>query len=432
MSKINVFWMRRDLRLHDNTALFQALQQGLPVLTVYIFDTDILNGLPIDDARVSGIHHTLEGLDQTYRELGSSIKFYHSAPTDAFEQLIKEFDVESVFTNHDYEPYAKKRDCEIGAFLLSHGIQFYTFKDQVIFEKNEIVKDNRQPYVVFTPYMKKWKEKLKTEGIIHHPSQNHTYLLHKKKGVGLPSLQAIGFKPSGIPIPSENIEPGIIEGYHLTRDIPAMEGTSRLGFHLRFGSISIRDLVEKALLWNDTYLNELIWREFYMSVLWHFPYVVDQSFKKQYDRILWRNNEMEFDRWKNGTTGYPLVDAGMRQLNATGFMPNRLRMVTASFLTKNLLIDWRWGEAYFAEKLLDYELASNNGGWQWAAGTGVDAAPYFRVFNPQAQTSKFDPEYNYIKKWVPEFNQNNYPQPVTDFNESRKRALQMYKSAWSA
>ena len=429
-NKIVVFWLRRDLRIHDNHGLQEALEAGLPVLPVFIFDTEILEKLSVkNDARVSFIHSEIKKLKKNFEELGSSLKVYHARPFQAFEKLLDEYEVAAVYANKDYEPEAIKRDKKVGEYLKKNEVEYRLLKDQVIFEENEVLKDNDEPYTVFTPYSKKWKQVLKKNPITHFASEDNLEGLMKTKPFSLPELKEMGFEKSQSEIPSRDISGETISNYEKTRDFPAMEGTTRLGIHLRFGTISIRELAKKAEALSEVFLNELIWRDFYMAILWHFPKVVNQSFKKKYDSINWRNNEDEFERWCSGKTGYPMVDAGMRELNETGFMHNRMRMVTASFLTKHLLIDWRWGEAYFAEKLLDYELASNNGNWQWAAGSGCDAAPYFRIFNPESQQKKFDPKNKYVMKWVPEIGMKRYPEPVVGHKEARERALKRYKDA---
>jgi len=428
--KVNVFWFRRDLRLFDNAGLYHALNAAVPVLPVFIFDTEILDKLNNrDDARVSFIYAEIQKLKKQLEEEGSSLRIFHSEPVEAFQKIIADYKVQAVYTNKDYEPYATQRDEKVERLLDSNGIQFYTFKDHVIFEENDVLKDNGKPYTVFTPYSKKWKQKLAETEIPNFPSEKHLDNLLKAKPFILPELKKIGFEKSEIIVPPAEIPEKLIQEYAEKRDLPAVNGTTRLGVHLRFGTVSIRQLTQRALELSEVFLNELIWRNFFIDILWHFPHVVDNSFKPKYDRIEWRNNEEEFDKWCRGVTGYPMVDAGMRELNQTGFMHNRVRMVTASFLTKHLLIDWRWGEAYFAEKLLDYELASNNGNWQWAAGTGCDAAPYFRIFNPEAQQKKFDPDGKYILKWIPEYGTLQYPQPVVEHKFARERALKVYKEA---
>jgi deoxyribodipyrimidine photo-lyase len=428
--KITVFWFRRDLRLFDNTALFYALNSVFPVLPVFIFDINILKKLNVkNDARVSFIHAEILKINSKLAQNGSSLKVIHNNPLNAFRKLTEEYEIEAVFSNRDYEPYAIQRDMEIEAFLKSKGIKLHTYKDQVIFEQDEVLKDDGTPYTVFTPYSKKWKLKLANKEIQEFPSQNFPGGFVKTEPFKIPTLQELGFEQSRINVPDFNISEELIRNYADKRDLPALDATSKLGVHLRFGTISIREATQKARQFSEIFLNELIWRNFFSSILFHFPYVEKSAFKPKYDFIEWRNNEKEFELWSRGETGYPLVDAGMRELNETGFMHNRVRMVTASFLTKHLLIDWRWGEAYFAEKLLDFDLASNNGNWQWAAGCGCDAAPYFRVFNPEAQQQKFDEKAEYILKWVPEFGTVQYPQPIVEHKFARERVLKAYKQA---
>ncbi len=431
--KVNIFWFRRDLRMDDNVGFYKALHGKFPVLPLFIFDSEILNELPKDDPRVTFIYETLQNTRAELQDNGSSLAIFHGKPEDVFKQLISEFEVQNVITNHDYEPYAKKRDEAIKKLLGKKDIGFHTFKDQVIFEKDEIVKEDGDPYVVYTPYMKKWKEKFKKlpDFKIYY---THEFLKNLYQNSRLPnlSLADLGFQKSKIEIPEYDVTPTTISEYEEKRNFPAADATSHLGPHLRFGTVSIRKMIKKATSEsNEVFWQELIWREFFMQILWHFPKTVSDAFHSKYDRINWRNNKEEFEKWKKGETGYPLVDAGMRQLNETGYMHNRVRMVVASFLCKHLLIDWRWGEAYFAEKLLDYEMASNVGNWQWAAGSGVDAAPYFRIFNPTTQIEKFDKDHKYIKKFVPEFGSNNYPEPMVDHKEARERCLKVYKEAVS-
>ncbi|WP_370097186.1 cryptochrome/photolyase family protein [Xanthomarina gelatinilytica] len=430
-SPINIFWFRRDLRLDDNIGFYEALKSNHPVLPIFIFDSTILNDLPKDDARVTFIFETLQKMrDTLQKEHHSSIAMYHGKPLDIFKQLIEEYNIKTVFTNHDYEPYAKARDAEIKALLSKHEIAFRTFKDQVIFEKNEVVKSNGDPYVVYTPYMKTWKAHFKNHDLkIYYTNE---YLDNVVKHSRLPNLglSDMGFTTSNQKIVDYKVTPTLIQEYEDKRNLPAKDATSRLGPHLRFGTVSIRKMMKKAVAEkNETFWQELIWREFFMQILWHFPNTKDEAFKAKYDRIEWRNNEEEFKKWCEGNTGYPLVDAGMRQLNETGFMHNRVRMLVGSFLCKHLLIDWRWGEAYFAEKLHDYEMASNIGNWQWVAGSGVDAAPYFRIFNPTTQIDKFDKNKAYIKNWVKEYGTDKYPEKMVDHKEARERCLKAYKEA---
>lgn len=430
--KIILFWFRRDLRLDDNIGLLHALKTNIPVLPIFIFDVDILKRLPKEDARLSFIFETLQKLVcKLQQEFGSSIALLHGKPETIFQNLINQYKIESVFTNHDYEPYAKERDQKIKLLLEKNDIQFYTFKDQVIFEKNEIVKADGTPYVVYTPYKNKWKALFDSSKLQLYPSEKELGNLIQKTQLPTISLEKMGFKKSPIKVLDFTVTPNLIENYEATRNFPAKQnGTSKLGPHLRFGTVSIRKMVKKAISQNnEVFWSELIWREFFMQILWHFPHTLNKSFRPKYDRIDWRNNEDEFEKWKNGQTGYPLVDAGMRELNTTGFMHNRVRMLVASFLCKHLLIDWRWGEAYFAEKLLDYDMSANVGNWQWAAGSGVDAAPYFRIFNPTTQIEKFDKELKYINTWVTDFNELTYPQPIVDHKMARERCLKTYKDA---
>ncbi|PLX22679.1 MAG: deoxyribodipyrimidine photolyase [Marinilabiliales bacterium] len=428
MKKVNIFWFRRDLRIQDNHGLEQALRVG-NVLPIFIFDPEILNKLSNKkDKRVNFIYKEIKKLKYELENHSSSLIIFFDKPLNAFKRLYKTYQIQSVFLNHDYEPYAIKRDQEIKNYLNSEGIGFHSFKDQVVFEKLEITKKDSKPYTVFTPYKRKWIERLNETGIQEFRSESLLSGLSKTKPFSLYEITELGFEKTDMIVPKKDFNLKIISEYDKNRDFPSVNGTSRLSVHLRFGTISIRQLVKTALKLNQVYLNELIWREFYMMILWNFPYVVDQSFKKKYDQLEWRNNENEFNAWCNGLTGYPIVDAGMRELTETGYMHNRLRMITASFLTKHLLIDWRWGEAYFAEKLLDYELSSNNGGWQWAASTGCDAVPYFRIFNPLMQTKRFDSGNHYIRKWVPEYDTLDYPQPIVDHKYARERALNAYKN----
>ncbi len=430
MQKINIIWFRRDLRLNDNAALFHALRENIPILPVFIFDSQILEELDENDKRVQFIHQALCQLEAQLNKHSSGLRIMHGTALESIQNLVLEYEVKTIFTNHDYEPYAIKRDQEIEQFLKSKQIHFKTFKDQVVFEKDEVCKDDGKPYTVFTPYSKKWKATLNEFYLKPYPTEIYfSNFIQFKHPFHFPSLRELGFKNENTTFPSIEVADEVINRYHLQRDIPSIEGTSRLSVHLRFGTISIRQLVSKAFKVNEKFLNELIWREFYQSILWHFPHVVNGSFKPAYDTIQWANNNNTFMAWCEGKTGYPLVDAGMRQLNQTGWMHNRVRMIVASFLTKHLLIDWRWGEAYFAKKLIDFDLASNNGGWQWAAGCGVDAAPYFRIFNPYLQTLKFDPNLDYVRKWVPEFESFSYPKPIEDHKEAREKCLRIYKEA---
>jgi deoxyribodipyrimidine photo-lyase len=426
---VNIFWYRRDLRLNDNAGLYHALKQDVPVLPLFIYDKAILDKLEDKaDRRLAFIYSALSELQVKLKELQSDLTVHYGYPADVFEKLLSEYSIQNVFTNHDYEPYAKERDSEIEKLLRKNGVGFKTFKDQVIFEKNEILKDSGEPYTVFTPYSRKWKAKLTPFFLSSYPCEKYFKNFYKYNAPAIPALESIGFTTLDFSFPSKNLKEEIVHKYGETRDFPGMEGgTSRLGVHLRFGTVSIREIATIAQSISEVYLGELIWREFYQMILWHFPQVGQgRAFKPEFEKIEWRNNEAEFDKWCHGMTGYPIVDAGIRELNATGFMHNRVRMVVASFLTKHLLIDWRWGEAYFAGRLLDFELASNNGGWQWAAGSGCDAAPFFRIFNPHIQATKFDKSLTYINKWIPELNDFSYPQPIVEHEFARKRALEVY------
>ncbi|MHB0753923.1 cryptochrome/photolyase family protein [Polaribacter sp. M15] len=430
--QINIFWFRRDLRLNDNCGLFNALTSGKKVLPIFIFDDTILSKLPSDDSRVTFIHQELENINNQLKKIGSSLAVFHGKPIDIYKDLSEKNHINTVFTNRDYEPYAKDRDTEIKTFLSSKNIDFKTYKDQVIYEENEIVKQDGDPYKVYTPYSKKWLEAFQNQKIQFYPSEKKMDNFVKNTNHPFLSLDAIGFTESSIKVASYTVSSKLINEYQETRNFPAKNATSKLGTHLRFGTVSIRRMVEKAAESdNSTFLKELIWREFFMQILWHFPHTPNKAFKAKYDKIEWRNNETEFEAWCKGKTGYPLVDAGMRELNKTGFMHNRVRMLVGSFLCKHLLIDWRWGEAYFAEKLHDYEMSSNVGNWQWVAGSGVDASPYFRIFNPTTQIKKFDKDLKYIKKWVPEFQELNYDKEIVDHKFARERCLKVYKEAVS-
>ncbi len=430
MDKITLFWFRRDLRIDDNCGLYHALKGKNKVLPIFIFDEDIVSKLPQKDRRIEMIFQALGGLSVAMKENRCTVGRFHGTPKAIFKQLIKKYPIEKVVTNRDYEPYATKRDAEIKTLLNAEGIEFESYKDQVIFEKDEVTKADGLPYKVYTPYSRKWIDRFENEGIRHYPSEtllNNLYPFSEEQPL---SLNDLGFVESKYGQPTYRFNNEVIDSYEATRNFPALDNTSRLGPHLRFGTVSVRSLVKTAASRpENTFLKELIWREFFMQILWHFPHTKDTSFKPQYDRIEWRNNEDDFNRWCNGKTGYPFVDAGMRELNATGFMHNRVRMLVGSFLCKHLLIDWRWGEAYFAEKLLDYEMSSNVGNWQWVAGCGVDAAPYFRIFNPTEQIKKFDKQLEYIQKWVPDFQELSYPKPIVDHKFARERCLMTYKSA---
>ncbi len=428
---INIFWFRRDLRLEDNAGLYHALKSGLPVLPIFIFDTEILEKLENKaDARVAFIHMALQNMQSSLVKSGSSLEVFNSTPEKVFNLLFSKYNINTVFSNHDYEPYAISRDELIKKHCQKNNIGFETFKDQVVFEKCEVVKDNGEPYTVFTPYSRKWKSALQDFHLNSYPVKEYSQYFFQQTAIEIPSLKDIGFQNPAINFPSAIADTDIITHYSEQRNYPGIKGTSKLGVHLRFGTLSIRQLARLAMPLSLTFLNELIWRDFYHMILWHFPRVgMGKAFKPAYDNIEWRGDEGEFEKWCSGQTGYPIVDAGMRELNETGFMHNRVRMVVASFLCKHLLLDWRLGEAYFAEKLLDFDLAANNGGWQWASGSGCDSAPYFRIFNPYLQTKKFDGDLSYIKKWVPEFQEFSYPKPMVDHEFARKRCLEVYGKA---
>lgn len=428
---MTIFWFRRDLRIHDNAGLYYALKNNPDVQPIFIFDTTILDKLENKrDARVCFIHEAISQLKKELNSLGSDLKVYKGIPEKIFKELIDK-GLTGIYTNRDYEPVAIKRDKDIYDLCIENNIDFIAKKDQVIFDRHEILKSDDSPYTVYTPYSKKWKELLSDFYLKPYPVSEYLHNLRQSTPEKLIPLSDIGFEEVPIPSTVPQIDTGIIESYDETRDFPAIQGTSKLSVHLRFGTVSIRKLAQIAMQKNDKWLNELIWRDFYQMILYHFPHTVDQSFKAKYEFVKWENNEEHFAAWCQGKTGYPIVDAGMRELNETGYMHNRVRMITASFLTKHLLIDWRWGERYFAEKLLDFDLASNVGGWQWAAGSGCDAAPYFRIFNPYLQTDKFDPQEKYIQKWVPEYQSSSYPKAIVDHKKARERALDRYQSALS-
>ena len=424
-----LFWFRRDLRFHDNVGFYNALIDANEVLPAFVFDVSILDKLPKDDGRVYFIHQHISKMQKESEAHGSSMRVAKGNPLELIPQWCEEHNITAVFTNEDYEPYATVRDEKIKTVLAKKGIAFKTFKDQVIFAPDEVLKKDGTPYRVYTPFSRIWLAKEAEQGLPEYPTKPLLSKLHKKALPRIPTIKALGFETPKHQAPTPNHNLSLMNAYDAVRNFPAIDGTSRLGIHLRFGTVSIRDMVRKAKnSSNPTFLKELIWREFFMQILWHFPHTTTASFKPQYDRIKWRNNETEFSKWCEGNTGYALVDAGMRELNQTGFMHNRVRMLVGSFLCKHLLIDWRWGEAYFAEKLLDYEQSSNVGNWQWVAGCGVDAAPYFRVFNPTEQVKKFDKEHTYIKKWVPEYQSLDYPTPMVDHKMARLRCLETYKA----
>ena len=427
----SIFWFRRDLRLIDNHGLFQALTQSKIVNPIFIFDENIIKKLDTNDHRLAFIKSQLNNLDKELIKFNSSLNIYYGSPIKIFEKILNENSIDAVFWNKDYEPYAIKRDKEIEKLLKSNNIKSFNFKDQVIFEEREVVKNDGSPYVVYTPYSKKWIEKFSNKDVKHFKSETFLSKIKRLKKLNT-NTKTFDINESNIKPPKVNFNNDIINNYERDRNTPETDGTSKLGLHLRFGTKSIRSLVKKSnLSENKTFLKELIWREFFMQILWHFPETTTQCFKSKYEKIKWRNNMDEFNAWCEGKTGYPIVDAGMRELNETGFMHNRVRMITASFLCKHLLIDWRIGEKYFASKLFDYEQSSNIGNWQWVAGCGVDASPYFRIFNPYEQQKKFDKEKVYIKKWISEYETTKYPQEIVNHKLARERCLKAYKKAIS-
>ena len=431
METINIIWFRRDLRLQDNAALYHALKSENPVMPIFIFDRNILDKLEDKaDRRVEFIHAALAEMQQQLLAMGSSLQVFYSTPIEAFKDLFVRYKIESVFTNHDYEQYAIDRDEQMADLLKAHNATLHTYKDQVIFEKEEVTKDDGKPYTVFTPFSNKWKSRLKAFHLKAYPTESYFTNFYRQMPLHLPSLESMGFIAVDKPFPSKELNLAIVAKYQQQRNFPSIKGTSQLGVHLRFGTVSVREIARQAKDISETYLNELIWRDFYHSILWHFPHIrKGEAFRKEYEGIECVNNEKDYENWCEGKTGYPIVDAGMRELNATGYMHNRVRMIVASFLTKHLLIDWRWGELYFAKKLLDFDFAANNGGWQWAAGSGCDAAPYFRIFNPTLQTEKFDKDLKYIRKWIPELDSFDYPQPIINHEFARKRVLEVYNKA---
>ncbi len=424
-----IFWFRRDLRLYDNKGLYFALKENHNVLPLFIFDNNITQNLSPKDARIEFILKSINEIQRELNQKHKSLWIQKGNPLTIFKKLTSEYSIKAVYTNKDHEPYGIKRDEEIVDFLRQKQIKFHSFLDHLLFDKTEVVKNDHTPYHVFTPFSKKCMEVLTDEHFAEYPSEHFIQNLGKVKNKKPPTLAELGFKTTGISFPSAQHKEAIIDNYHQTRDYPGREGTTRLGVHLRFGTVSLRQLSKYAYRHNSVFFNELLWREFYAMILWNYPHVVSKSFKPNYDHIPWRNNEEEFELWKAGRTGYPIVDAGMHELLQTGYIHNRVRMITASFLTKHLLIDWRWGEAWFAELLLDYELSNNNGGWQWSAGSGCDAAPYFRIFNPTEQQRKFDPKASYIKQWLKGFTPQEYLAPIVEHKFARERCLNVYKMA---
>ena len=416
------FWFRRDLRIEDNCALHHAINSGAEIIPVFIFDSNIIDELPKNDSRITFIYQQLTKLNTIFQDMGGGMTVHIGDPVKIWSDLIDKYDLDGLFYNRDYEPSARERDKQVYELFNNKKLEVHSFKDHVIFEPQQVLKDDGSPYTVFTPYKRKWLSKFNLPKAYDCDLRKTTIVKLEKD---FPKLETIGFEESDQSVPDFHLD--VVEDYAAKRNTPSIDGTSKLGPHLRFGTIGIRTIVQKVMDRSDTFLSELIWREFFQQIIFHYPHVVNANFRAKYDGIEWRNNEEEFKKWCEGKTGYPMVDAGMRELNETGFMHNRVRMITAGFLCKHLLIDWRWGEAYFAEKLLDFELAANNGNWQWAAGTGCDAAPYFRVFNPSEQLKKFDKDMAYVKKWIPELLTEEYPQPMVDHKFARERAIDTYK-----
>jgi deoxyribodipyrimidine photo-lyase len=472
-----LMWFRRDLRAEDNAALSRALNEAAAVYCVFVFDSEILETLPSTcDRRVEFIWHSLVELKSSLRALGGDLNVLYGRARDVIPAFSLKHQIQAVYTNHDYEPVALDRDHDVAARVRAQPCDWNAFKDQVIFEKSEILNAEQRPYVVFTPYKKAWLAKLGRGDLDPYPVAERAKSLAPGDDRPMPELESIGFArtnfsqldiaagSAGAKRLFENFL-GRIGEYAKQRDFPAMAGPSRLSVHLRFGTISIRKLVRSAVELDadtesragaGTWLSELIWREFYFSILHHFPHVVGHAFRREYDNLAFDNNRSYFRRWRNAETGYPLVDAAMRQINSTGYMHNRLRMVSASFLVKDLHIDWRWGERYFAQHLNDFDLSANNGGWQWCASTGCDAQPYFRIFNPVTQSKKFDPRGVFIRSQLPELSgvpdkylhepwkmplqvQNasgcligkNYPGPIVDHAAARKKTLALYAAVRS-
>ena len=432
-SEVSIFWFRRDLRLEDNIGLMHALKTRENVLPLFIFDPEVFQRDEENrNVQVGFVHEALLSIKEKLETLGSGLYVAAGEPLEVFKALMEKYHIFSVYANREYEPYTRHRDEVIADFLARHEVEFHTYRDHVLFEQDEIVKEDGEPYTVFTAYKQRFLRRLNQSMVVPAPISKYSYNFFRTTPLPVPSLSEMGYIPVDVPIPPRKLPADLLKSYEAERDFPARNGTSHLGVHLRFGTVSIRKVTALAMQHSDTFLSELIWRNFYSVIMWFFPNVVHHSFKPAYDGIVWENNQEQFKAWCEGRTGYPLVDAGMRELNETGYMHNRVRMVVASFLCKHLLIDWRWGEAWFAGKLLDFDLASNNGGWQWAAGSGNDAAPYFRVFNPELQAKKFDPNGEYILKWVPEYGTMSYPKPIVVHAEARERALARYADAVKA
>lgn len=466
MHKLALVWLRRDLRLEDHAALYLAAKEAAAVLPVFIFDTAILGSLPAADRRVEFIWETVAGLKAELQARGSDLVVRHGLAEAEIPALAEALGATAVVCAHDYEPAAIARDGVVRDRLAARGIEFLTIKDQVVFERDEVLTASGTPFSVFTPYRNAWMRQLAPFYLKAYPTAAALERLARREPEPIPALEDIGFvrtnlKALGVQAGAEGGNARVadflrrIDRYKTARDFPGVKGVSYLSVHLRFGTVSIRTLAriawqqgtEGAMGW----LNELIWRDFYHQILWHRPDVVGHAFKPEYDDLPFPNDPALFQAWCEGRTGYPLVDAAMRQMNQTGYMHNRLRMVAASFLVKDLLVDWRWGERYFAEVLIDFDLAANNGGWQWAASTGCDAQPYFRIFNPVSQSEKFDPDGAFIRRYVPELagltapaihapwkhtlgkhgGAVGYPQPIVDHAVQRDRVLALFKTARS-
>ena len=423
-----LFWFRRDLRLEDNHGLYQAALRGRRVRPLFIFDTDILDKLPRADARVEFILRAVEKLHHDLRALGGGLTVEIGRPIEVIARLIAQHKISEVITNEDYEPYATERDRKIRAQLTAAGVGFTAFKDHVIFGPGDILKDDGTPYRVYGAYARRWRERFTADMPKPYRSGSALLKVGATRGAGPPTLARLGFTPAGIEFPDPRPSKKIIAEYADTRNLMGVDGTSRMGVHLRFGTISVRKLARISID-SSVYFGELIWREFFMQVLAHNPRTTRESYDLRFERVRWRSSRADFKRWCEGRTGYPVVDAGMRELNQTGFMHNRARMITGSFLCKHLLLDWRWGERYFALKLLDYDQSSNVGNWQWVAGCGCDPAPYFRVFNPTLQAKRFDPTGLYAGRWIPELEDGSYTDPMVPHEFARRRALGTFSAA---
>ncbi|TGE15405.1 cryptochrome/photolyase family protein [Hymenobacter elongatus] len=438
MSKIVLFWHRRDLRLHDNAGLAVALQSGLPVVPLFIYDREILDQLPSRrDARVTFIYDEVERLGRQTEQAGGTFLAFYGRPLEVFAQLVQHYEVAGVYTNEDYEPYAAVRDAAIAELIKPAGTEFRVFKDQVIFAKNEILSKSGTPPRVFGAYSKTWLAALRDEHLVPYPSTEHfveSNLMPLAEAAPRPTLEQMGFERYEQFVPAAELPAAaLVSNYHNTRDKPGLVNSStRRSVHLRFGTLSVRELMQQAKELNPKLLNELIWRDFFMMILWHYPFTATESYDPRLRLVPYRNNEDEFRAWCEGRTGYPLVDAGMRELNQTGYMPNRARIAAAGFLVKHLLIDWRWGDRYFADKLLDYDMSQNVGNWQWMAGTGAVAAPWFRVYSPQSQQEQYDTTFDYVRQWIPEFGTRDYPTPIVEHKFARERAIATFRAAYQA